>query len=138
VVADLEMEKGVVLNRTPVAADKGVRADEVDRARDVAAVAARHHEQYVVGHALADQREEPAVEVGAAPFARASFHIEGIEIVPNGFREIPAGEPIDLNVSNKCLAPLLAQGLPLAGGERCQEIFVGRISFVEEMELLVL
>jgi inorganic pyrophosphatase len=58
VVADLEMQEGVVLDAAPVAAVEGVGADEVDRAGDVAAAAAGHDQEDVVGHALADQREE--------------------------------------------------------------------------------
>ena len=40
IVADLEMEKRALLDRAPVAAVERVVADEVDRARDIAAVRA--------------------------------------------------------------------------------------------------
>ena len=44
-VADLEMQEGVILDAAPVAAVERVRADEVDRAGDVAAGAPGHHQQ---------------------------------------------------------------------------------------------
>src|SRR5690242_8925117 len=44
VVANLEMQEVVVLDRTPVAAEQRVRADEIDRARDPAAIALGHHQ----------------------------------------------------------------------------------------------
>ena len=137
VVADLEMQEGVVLDAAPVAAVKRVRADEVDRAGDVAAVALGHDQQHVVGHALADQREEFAVEVGPAPFAAAGVHVEGEELVPGAFGQVAAGQPVDRDAVGQRLAALLLQRLALARGERGEEIVVADIALVEEMELLV-
>src|SRR5262245_30512340 len=71
VVADLEVQKGVMLEAAPVAAEQRVGADEIDRAGDVAAVALRHYQQDLVAHLLADDRVERAREIRPAPFARA-------------------------------------------------------------------
>src|SRR5579883_2523095 len=56
VVADLEMQERMMLDRAPVPAEQRVRADEIDRTRDPAVIAAGHHQQHVASHALADQR----------------------------------------------------------------------------------
>src|SRR3954471_4741681 len=69
IVADLEMQEGMMLYRTPVAAEQRVRSDEVDRARDPAIVAARHHQQHVIAHGLADLRKEFPRQIRPAPFA---------------------------------------------------------------------
>src|SRR5581483_584933 len=69
VVADLEMQERMMLDRAPVAPEQRVRADEVDRAGDPAVIAAGHHQEHVAGHATADQRIERAVEIWPAPFA---------------------------------------------------------------------
>src|SRR5262245_34137672 len=66
VIADLEMQEGMVLDAAPVAAVERIGADEVDRTGDVAAAAARHHQKDVVAHPFADQREKAAVEIGAS------------------------------------------------------------------------
>ena len=58
IVANLEMQERVMFDRAPVAAEQGVRADEIDGAGDPAAVAPGHHQQHVLRHFLADQREE--------------------------------------------------------------------------------
>src|SRR3954471_20924818 len=69
VIADLEMQEGMMLDRTPVAAEQRVRADEVDRARDPAIVATGHHQEHVLAHGLADQRKEFPRQIRPAPFA---------------------------------------------------------------------
>ena len=72
-----------MLDRAPVAAEQRIGADEIDRAGDPAAGPLGHHQQDAVAHALADQREERAREIGPAPFARAGVHVEGEEGVPD-------------------------------------------------------
>mgnify|MGYP007130804003 CR=1 FL=1 len=54
-VADLEMQEGVVFNTAPVAAKKRVGADEIDCASNIATVAPCHHQQNIIGHLLANQ-----------------------------------------------------------------------------------
>src|ERR1700722_10794593 len=76
IIADLEMQERMMLDRTPVAAEQRVAADEIDGARDVAASALRHHEQDAFGHRLADEGEELARQVRPSPFARARLHVE--------------------------------------------------------------
>ena len=95
VVAELEMQERVVLDRAPVAAIQRVGADEVERAGNLSAGALGHDQQDVVAHALADQREERAGEVGPAPFARAGLHVEGEERIPGRLGQVGAGEPMD-------------------------------------------
>ena len=61
IVADLEMQKRVMLDRAPVAAIERIGADEINRARDRAPGAARHHEEHAVGHCRADDRKNSRV-----------------------------------------------------------------------------
>jgi len=73
IVADLEMQERVMLDRAPVAAEQRIRADEIDRARDPAVVALRHHQEHVLAHGFADQRKEFSREIRPAPFARTGL-----------------------------------------------------------------
>src|SRR5690242_10191367 len=63
VVADLEMQKGVLLDATPIAAVERIGADEVERTGDIAARPLGEHEQHLVGHAVAEQAEAFAREI---------------------------------------------------------------------------
>src|SRR5690606_31988298 len=137
-VADLEMKERVMLDRTPVAAIKGVSADEVDCTSNVATVAPCHHEQNIVGHALADQGKELPVEVWPAPFAGGGFHVSGVGIITCRFCYGAGSAPVDHYAGSKRLTPFLAQCLALARRQRFEKILVGFIAFIEEMELLVL
>ena len=55
IIADLEMQEGVLFEAAPVAAVQGVVADEIDCTGDVAAIALGHHQQDAVGQPLADE-----------------------------------------------------------------------------------
>ena len=122
IVAQLEMQERVVLDRAPVAAVERVAADEVDRARDVAPGALRHHQQHLVAHGLADQRIELAREIRPAPFARAGLHVEREERVPDAFGQIGAGEPVHLDAVFQRARALAPDRLALARRERAEEI----------------
>ena len=93
VVAELEMQAGVVLDRAPVAAVQAVAADQVERARHRPPIAHGEDQQAAIGHRLAQPGEEFAIEVGPAPLAAARVHVEGEERVPVGFGDVraPAG-----------------------------------------------
>src|SRR5690606_22813403 len=95
-VADLEMQERMILDATPVPAEKRIAADEIDRPRDIAAAALGRDQQDILGHALADQAVEFPVQIGTAPFAAAGIQVEGKELVPDGFGEIRACQPVDL------------------------------------------
>ncbi len=82
IIADLEMQKGPLLDRAPVAAVDGVVAEKIDRAGDIAPAAPRHDQQNALGHGRADAVEKVARQIGTAPFARAGVHVEGEERVP--------------------------------------------------------
>ena len=136
-IADLEMQEGVVLDAAPVPAVERLAADEIDRAGDIAPLAFRHDQQDVVGHALADQRIEGPRQIGPSPFAAAGVHVEGVELVPDLFRQIGTGQPVDADAVVERRLSLLAQGLALARSERFEKGLVIGIALVEEMELLV-
>jgi hypothetical protein len=55
IIADLEMEVGHFLDRSPIAAVKRIFADQVERPRDRHSVAHREDEQHPLGHPLAEQ-----------------------------------------------------------------------------------
>ena len=101
VIADLEMQEGMVLDAAPVATVKPVRAHEVDRAGNAASIALGHDQQDVIGHAFADQREEVAVEVGLAPFTAARVEIEGVENRPTRLQSgrCPSAIPTEMPFS---------------------------------------
>src|SRR4051794_15450537 len=76
IVADLEMQERMMLDGAPVTAEQRIRADEVDGARDPAAVALGHDQGDVPAHGFADQRIECAGQVWPAPLPRARLHVE--------------------------------------------------------------
>src|SRR5580700_2250294 len=71
VVADLEMQKRMILDAAPVAAVKREVADEIDGARHMAAGALSHDEEKPVAHFFRQKREEGARQIGPSPFAGA-------------------------------------------------------------------
>src|SRR3954452_14629676 len=54
VIADLEMQERMMLDRAPIAAEQRIGADKIDRARDPATVPLGHYQQHVLAHGLAD------------------------------------------------------------------------------------
>lgn len=96
-VTDLEMQEGMILDAAPMATIKRIRAYEVDCPRNIAPIAFRHHQQHIIGHALADKRIELPREIRPAPFAAAGIHVEGEELVPDVFGEVASGQPVDLD-----------------------------------------
>ncbi len=127
----------MILDAAPVAAVEGAVADQVDGAGHVLPLALRHHQQDALGHALADEREEAAVEVGPAPFARAGIDVEPVERVPVGFGQIGAGDPLDGEPGRQRVAPLALDRLALARGQRAEEIVEGGVARIVPVELLV-
>ena len=118
VVANLEMQERVLLDRPPIAAVERIRADHVQRARHVAPGALGEHQEQPVGHRRPEQAEAAPVEIGRAPFARAGVHVEGEERVPMRLAEVAARDPFDLDAAGHRLAPFLTDRLPLARDER--------------------
>ncbi len=126
-----------MLDRAPVAAEQRVGADEIDGAGDPAVVAPRHDQEHVVRHALADQREEGAGEIGPAPFARAGLHVEGKERVPGILGDVAAVERVDRDAVRHRVAPLALDRLAVARIERGEEIVETGVTLVVPVELLV-
>src|SRR5690606_34741217 len=114
IVAAFKMQKGMMLHRAPIAPIKCIAVDEVQRTGNVAAIAPRHDEKRIIRHALADQAEDFAGEIGRAPFARACIHIEGVEGIPMIFSEIATCYPINFDTGFQRLLTLLADHLALA------------------------
>ena len=82
VIAELEMEERHVLGAAPIASVERVRTDEIECAGDRPPVAARQKQQQSVAHALADQVEEAARQVGLPPLPAAGVLVEGPHRVP--------------------------------------------------------
>src|SRR5262249_59564630 len=82
-------------------------------------------------------RIDLAGEVGAAPFARARFHVEVEEGVPRAFGEIRAGEPMHADAGRERVRAFASDGFALARGERRQERIEGGVAGILPMELLV-
>src|SRR5690606_32761923 len=131
------MQERVVLDRAPVPPVENAVADEVERARDMASVAPRHDEQYALRHALADQAEEFAREIGAAPFAAARVHVEGEEGVPVILGDAASRHPFHGDAVFQRALALLADHLALARGQIGQKIFERGITAIVPVELLI-
>ena len=121
----------------PMAAEQRVGTDEVDGAGDPAPVALGHDQQDAVAHLLADERVELPRQIGAAPFARAGFHVEVEEGVPHAFGEIRTGQPMHADAGRERVRAFAPDGLALARGERRQERIEAGVAGVLPMELLV-
>src|SRR5689334_1050201 len=137
IVADLEMQERMVLDRTPIAAEQRIRADEIDGARDPSAVALGHDQENVLAHALADQRKELPREIGPSPFARAGFHVEAEEGVPGVLGDVVTGQPVNADVGRDRLAALSLDRLAMARIETAEKIVEGRKTLVVPVKLLV-
>src|SRR4029077_14070363 len=69
VIAALEMQELVVAITAPVTAVNCLRAEKVKCPGDVVGPVSCHNKDDLLGHPLADQCEEAAIEVGGTPFA---------------------------------------------------------------------
>ena len=116
IIAELEMQERVVLDRAPVPAEQRVGADEIDGAGDPAAIALGHHQEDALAHLCADERIELSRQIGTAPFARAGFHVESKECVPHAFGEVGAGQPMHVDARRERVGTLAPDGLSLARG----------------------
>src|SRR5262245_65066013 len=126
VVADFEMEEGVVLDAAPVTAVERILADEIERARDIAVRALGEDEHHALGHACSEQAEALPGQIGRAPFARTRIHVEGKEGVEMRLGDVATRQPFDGNAALECLAAFPLDGLPLARGKRREEFVEGR------------
>src|SRR5689334_12146843 len=136
IVADLEMQERMMLDRAPVAAEQGVGADEVDRARDPSAVTLGHDKENVLAHALADQRKELAREIRPAPSARTGLHVETEEGVPCVLGDVFTGQAVNADVGCDRLAALTLDRLAVARIEAAEEIVEGGKALVVPVKLL--
>src|SRR5207244_13259586 len=74
---------------------------------------------------------------GTAPFARARFHVEREELIPNRFRQVGSRQPLHLDAGRERLAPLALDRLALARRERAEEVVESRVVRILPVELLV-
>ena len=58
IVAQLEVQERMMLDRAPMATVERIAAEEIDRAGDPASVALGHEENDAIAHFLSDQRIE--------------------------------------------------------------------------------
>ncbi|KIU01563.1 hypothetical protein QU38_00985, partial [Staphylococcus aureus] len=106
----------------------------VEGAGDRLPVAFGEDQQHLVRHLAAEQREEVAGEIGAAPFAAAGVLVEGPEGVPMRLGDLGAGQVPD-GQARHCRRALLADRLALAAGKSAQELVEAPIAFIGPMEL---
>ena len=69
VIAQLEMQAGMVLDGAPVAAVEAIAADHVQRAGNGTLAPHGHDQEAAFAGRRADQRERLAVEIGPSPLA---------------------------------------------------------------------
>ena len=123
------MQEGDVFGVAPLPAVDGIIAKEVERAGNGAAVAAGDDEQDAIGHPFADEAEEAAGEIGAAPFACPCILITGPHHIPVGRGNRTAGQRIDGHLRLRG-CPLLADRLALAcrqRGEKSVEVAIAPV-----------
>src|SRR5438270_8426370 len=114
VIAALEMEEAVLAVGAPIAAVDRVTAEDVESAGDVVAATLCHDQHDLIGHALADQREEAPVQIGRAPLPVGGREIEPVEGVPDLLGEIRAAQHLDSDSAiGERLAPLFLHRLAL-------------------------
>src|SRR5882762_219208 len=83
VIAALEMHEAVLAVGAPIAAVDRVTAEDVESAGDVVAATLCHDQHDLIGHALADQREEAPVQIGRAPLPVGGREIEPVQGAPD-------------------------------------------------------
>ncbi|MNE52132.1 hypothetical protein D3C80_1467900 [compost metagenome] len=113
-IADFEMQEGMILDTAPVTAVERITTDKIDRAGDITTIASCHDQQNVIGHAAAYQRIEATGQIWSAPFAAAGIHVESEELIPDILGQVGAGQPVDRNSILQCGAAFLFQRLALA------------------------
>ena len=116
VIAELEMQAGMILDRAPVAAEKSLAADEIERPGDPAASAPGHHQEHVIAHGFMDKVEKGAGQIGPPPFARAGILIESPEGLPVLREDFIARQHVDGAAKALGARPLLADRLALSRG----------------------
>ena len=136
VVAQLEMQAGVVLDTAPVAAKKHLTPDEVERPGNRSSATQCQHQQNVVAHLFLHKVEEFAGQVGAAPFARAGVLIELPERIPMLGPQIVARQRHDVPAKGLRLRTFLADRLALARGQAGQEVLEAGIAAIFPVKLL--
>src|ERR1700719_1629845 len=67
VVASLEVQKGMILDRSPVSAKEHAFTEEVQGAGDLAPAAPRHDEKDLIGQRRPDSAEKVPREIGTPP-----------------------------------------------------------------------
>ena len=113
IITKFEMEEGNILTASPIAAVECICADQVERTGDRTAITQGENQQDPVCHRLAEQAEESAGQVGAAPFARAGILVEFPKGIPMRFRDALSGQLHDLQPRLRRRA-FLPDGLALA------------------------
>src|SRR5215471_8783779 len=70
VIAELEMQEGMMLDGAPMPSEQRVGADEIDGTCDPAPRALGHDQEDAVAHSCPNHRIERTREIGPAPLAR--------------------------------------------------------------------
>src|SRR5580704_8997918 len=136
IIADLEMQEGVLLDGPPIAPVERVPPEKINGARDIAAVALGHDEENMIAHRSAHMRKKSAVEIGRPPFARACIHIETKKYVPMGFGDAGTGQKLDRDATGERRLAFAADHLSLSRREIGQKGVEIRVTLVDEMKLL--
>ena len=114
VVAQLEMQEGVVLQTAPVAAEQRIAAHHVEGAGDGAPLARRQDQHDAFAERRAEPVEEIARQIGIAPFAVARRGITGEERVPVRRLDVVARQRLDGQAAAQRGASLAPDRLALA------------------------
>src|SRR5262249_19885791 len=135
VVAELEMEEGEVADAAPIAAIERVVAAQIEGAGDETALPLGHDQHDLVGHALSQEVEKFAVQVGRSPFAVRGRDEEAEEGVPMPRPDGIAGQRRDGEAAGERIAPLPPDRLALARAQRLEIGIEARIAGILPMEL---
>ena len=134
-VAGLEVQARQVFQRAPVAAVQTLAVLHAERARGGLTVAVGDDQHDVVGHGLAQLREEGGVEMRLAAVPRVGVGIASVEKGPVGVGAVAALDPAEAHPQAGELLPFLADLLALVVSERGEEIVEAGVALVEPVEL---
>src|ERR1700689_3161013 len=134
VITCFEVEKGNLAQTSPIAAVERVPAHQVQGAGDIAPILFGHHQHHALAHALTQQVEELARQIGRAPFLVRGRGVEAEERVPVAGLDRGAVERLDLDAVIR-LAPLAFYLFALTRIERAEKIVEALIVLIFPMEL---
>src|SRR5690606_22566175 len=135
VIAQLEMQKGVILDTAPITAVKRIRPDQIQRTGNRDAVTLGQNQQAIVAHGVMQDVEKRPGQIRPPPFAPAGVLIKGPERVPVAGPDLIPGQAADSAAKGLSTLTLFADRLALARRKLAQKIVITVIPLIQPVEL---